>query len=72
MGSIKVAKNPKQGRGKSIKPICPKCMENYLQVIYIHETTDIGSQKWVKIGLYCRNCKHHELTNGNDEIPVEE
>lgn len=65
MGTTKVADNPKQGRGKTTKLVCPVCNEHYLVASYIHQGT-FKNQKWKKIGMFCVGCNYFE-TDGNDQ-----
>lgn len=66
MGTTKVAEQPKQGRGKTLKEICPECHCNYLVAAYIHKGT-FRNQKWKKIGLYCIGCNFFKPSVSSEE-----
>ncbi len=71
MGTTKVADNPKQGRGKTVKMVCPLCNEHYLVAAYIHQGT-FKNQKWKKIGMFCVGCNHFENDDDIRDISTDE
>jgi hypothetical protein len=54
-----VEKKRRQGRGKTLKTICPTCQQEYLQACMGWQTED-GNRKLKRIGQYCPNpaCDH--------------
>lgn len=49
-----VEKKQRQGRGKTLKTICPTCQQEYLQACMGWQTED-GNRKLKRIGQYCPN-----------------
>jgi predicted RNA-binding Zn-ribbon protein involved in translation (DUF1610 family) len=49
-----------QGRGKTVRPICPNCGDHEILVSAYIKTGNWyeGKQRWLKVGHYCKVCHY--------------